>query len=46
MLTRILLALEDFCTMENINGFASFLAAFNALPDSLSAMAFTSFDDS
>ena len=46
MLPRILSALEDFCDEDNIDGFESFLAAFNALPDPLLVIAFTPFDDS
>ena len=46
MLPRILSVLEAFCEEENINGFESFLEAFNALPDPLLAIAFKPFDDS
>ena len=46
ILPRILLTLEDFCAEEDIDGFESFSAAFNALPDPLLVIAFMPFDDS
>ena len=46
MLPRILSVLDTFCEEENINGFESFSAALNALPDPLLGIAFMPFDDS
>ena len=46
MLPRILLTLEDFCMIEDVDGFKAFLAACNALPDPSLAIAFMPIDDS